>query len=149
MSTDMPVIISGFDHIALTVTSLDAAVDFYTRVLGMREASSGPGQRAVAFGDKHINLNPAGGISASNASESQPQQPQPQQPRPRNPTPGSADLCLVTPSPLEALVAHLAAVGVKIEEGPVRAEGANGPVTSVFIRDPDGNSIEVASYDSL
>ena len=133
-SVDMPVIISGFDHIALTVTSLDAAVDFYTRVLGMREASSGPGQRAMTFGDKRINLN-----SAATASE----------PQPQHPTPGSADLCLITPSPLEALVAHLAAVGVKIEEGPVRAEGANGLVTSVFIRDPDGNLIEVASYDSL
>jgi catechol 2,3-dioxygenase-like lactoylglutathione lyase family enzyme len=136
---DMPVIISGFDHIALTVTSLDAAVDFYTRVLGMREASSGPGQRAVAFADKKINLNAADGAPADAVWE----------PRPQHPTPGSADLCLVTPSPLEALVAHLAAVGVKIEEGPVRAEGANGLVTSVYIRDPDGNLIEIASYDSL
>lgn len=39
--------------------------------------------------------------------------------------------------------------GTLAEEGPVRAEGANGLVTSVFIRDPDGNLIEVASYDSL
>jgi catechol 2,3-dioxygenase-like lactoylglutathione lyase family enzyme len=131
---DAPGIVSGFDHITLTVASINEAIDFYTRVLGMREASSGPGRRAVTFADKKINLNEACGVSV---------------PRPANPAPGSADLCLTTPAPLEVLVAHLAACGAQIEHGPIRAEGASGLVTSVYIRDPDGNLIELASYDSL
>ena len=62
------------------------------------------------------------------------------------PTPGAIDLCLVVSEPLEAVVAHLAACGVPIDEGPVMRTGALGPIESVYIRDPDGNLIELARY---
>ena len=35
---------------------------------------------------------------------------------------------------------------VPITEGPVAKTGAQGPMTSHYCRDPDGNLIEVASY---
>ncbi len=44
------------------------------------------------------------------------------------------------------LLDHLKAENVAVEEGPVRREGALGPITSVYFRDPDGNMIEVANY---
>jgi catechol 2,3-dioxygenase-like lactoylglutathione lyase family enzyme len=44
------------------------------------------------------------------------------------------------------VLAHLAAAGVRVEEGPVPRTGAQGPITSVYIRDPDLNLIEIASY---
>lgn len=43
-------------------------------------------------------------------------------------------------------MAHLSAVGIDIEEGPVARTGATGPIDSVYIRDPDGNLIELAEY---
>ena len=38
------------------------------------------------------------------------------------------------------------ACGVPIIEGPVRRTGATGPIRSVYVRDPDGNLIEVSNY---
>jgi catechol 2,3-dioxygenase-like lactoylglutathione lyase family enzyme len=45
-----------------------------------------------------------------------------------------------------AVIAHLKAVGVAIEEGPVQRTGATGSITAVHFRDPDGNLIEVSNY---
>ena len=42
--------------------------------------------------------------------------------------------------------AHLAANGVVIEEGPVTRTGATGTIESIYIRDPDGNLIEISVY---
>jgi catechol 2,3-dioxygenase-like lactoylglutathione lyase family enzyme len=70
-----------------------------------------------------------------------------QAPKARRPTPGSADVCLVTTTPLARLVAHLRACQVPVEEGPVARTGATGPITSVYFGDPDGNLIEVSTYD--
>jgi catechol 2,3-dioxygenase-like lactoylglutathione lyase family enzyme len=131
---DVPVVVSGFDHLSLTVTSADEAVTFYTLVLGMRASKLGKGEWAVSFGDKKIWLREASSERVPVASR---------------PVPGSAELCLITPSPLEAVVGHLLASGVPIEAGPAQGEGANGPVTSVCVRDPDGNLVQIASYDSL
>jgi catechol 2,3-dioxygenase-like lactoylglutathione lyase family enzyme len=64
-----------------------------------------------------------------------------------HPVPGSADLCLITrPSP-EAVGAHLRGCGVAIELGPVTKTGALGTMRSVYCRDPDGNPVEVATYE--
>ena len=38
------------------------------------------------------------------------------------------------------------ACGVEIAEGPVRRTGARGPIESIYLRDPDGNLIEVSNY---
>ena len=62
------------------------------------------------------------------------------------PTAGSADLCLIVTEPVDVVLAHLAACGIPIDEGPVMRTGALGPIESVYIRDPDGNLIELARY---
>jgi catechol 2,3-dioxygenase-like lactoylglutathione lyase family enzyme len=136
MSTrvDAPVVVSGFDHLALTVTSAAKAVAFYTLALGMRASKLGEGEWSVSFGEKKIWLREAdtGQVPAARCR-----------------VPGSAELCLITSAPLEAVIGHLVASGVRIEAGPTRREGANGSVTSVCVRDPDGNLVQIASYDSL
>jgi catechol 2,3-dioxygenase-like lactoylglutathione lyase family enzyme len=130
----VPVVVSGFDHLTLTVTRADEAVAFYTRALGMRASKLGEGEWAVSFGDKKIWLREEGSGRDPSA---------------RRHAPGSAELCLTTQAPMDAVIGHLAASGVRIEAGPARQEGANGPVTSVCVRDPDGNLVQIASYDSL
>ncbi|MEE8189884.1 MAG: VOC family protein, partial [Kiloniellales bacterium] len=65
-----------------------------------------------------------------------------------DPRPGSADLCFIAETPLEAVAAHLEACGVAIEMGPVERTGAAGTLRSVYCRDPDGNLIEVSNYET-
>ncbi len=122
--------IDSLDHLVLTVRDIDASIDFYVNVLGMEAVSFGTGRRALAFGRLKINLHPAAA---------------PFKPHAATPMPGSADLCLLTSTPIPNVVAHLGRLGVSIEEGPVPRTGATGPILSVYIRDPDGNLIEVSN----
>lgn len=121
--------ITRLDHLVLTVADIEATVAFYTRVLGMTDQIFAGGRRALAFGDQKINLHPAGHEF---------------EPKAGRPTPGAADLCFLTETPLAEIIAELERGQVPVLEGPVRRTGAQGPILSVYFRDPDGNLIEVA-----
>jgi catechol 2,3-dioxygenase-like lactoylglutathione lyase family enzyme len=123
--------IERLDHLVLTVADVERTVGFYTRVLGMTAETFGGGRRALHFGQQKINLHQAGREFEPKASRA---------------TPGSADLCFVTTTPVEEVAAHLAAQGVAVEEGPVERTGALGPMRSVYLRDPDGNLLEISAY---
>ena len=51
--------ITGIDHIVLTVASVEASVDFYSRVLGMDVVTFRRGRTALRLGDQKINLHSA------------------------------------------------------------------------------------------
>jgi catechol 2,3-dioxygenase-like lactoylglutathione lyase family enzyme len=123
--------IGSLDHLVLTVADIDRTVDFYTKVLGMEEQTFAGDRRALRFGRSKFNLHEAGREF---------------EPKAHRPTPGSADLCLISPDPLDRIVDELTELGVAIEEGPVERTGANGPIVSVYIRDPDRNLIEISNY---
>ena len=65
-------------------------------------------------------------------------------PHAADPVPGSADLCFLVDLSIDALLSHQASLGVSPELGPVQRTGATGPLVSVYIRDPDGNLIELS-----
>ena len=123
--------IDSIDHIVLTVKDVEATAAFYSAALGMEVVTFGGGRKALAFGAQRINLHQHG-------SEFEP--------KAAKPTPGSADLCLVTSVPLTDVVAHLAAHGIAILDGPVQRTGARGSIVSVYFRDPDMNLVEVSNY---
>ncbi|HEY7060613.1 MAG TPA: VOC family protein [Chloroflexota bacterium] len=123
--------IARLDHVVLTVRDVAATCAFYSRVLGMRVETFGAGRTALHFGNQKINVHPTGGDVTLVA---------------RLPTPGSGDLCFITTTPRDALLAHLAACGVAVEAGPIERAGAIGPMESVYFRDPDGNLVEVSRY---
>ena len=125
--------IDRLDHLVLTVADLDATIDFYAGVLGMEAVTFRGGRRALTFGNSKINLHPAG---------------REYEPKAASPTPGSADLCLITDTPLDLVIAELGRHGVPIEEGPVERTGATGSITSVYVRDPDQNLVELSTYGS-
>lgn len=121
--------IDRLDHLMLTVADITATCAFYERVLGMQRVIFGGGRVALAFGRQKINLHQAGREF---------------EPKAHWPTPGSADLCVIATGSLDAILAHLATLAVPIEQGPVARTGALGPITSVYVRDPDGNLVEIA-----
>ena len=120
--------IRAIDHLVLTVADIDATVEFYER-LGMRREIFGEGRVALYFGDQKLNLHLAGAEIAPHA---------------REPTPGSADLCFLIDGGLSDLEAALADAGLPIELGPVERTGAQGPIRSLYLRDPDGNLVELS-----
>ena len=46
--------------------------------------------------------------------------------------------------PLDEVMAQLKRENVPIEEGPVVRTGARYPIRSVYVRDPDGNLVEIS-----
>lgn len=122
--------IAAIDHLVLTVRDLDASIDFYTRVLGMRELVFGEGRRALVFGRQKLNLHAADAPFSPHAAQ---------------PVPGAVDLCLLVTTPMPDVLSELAAHGVPVEAGPVERTGAQGCLLSVYVRDPDGNLIELSN----
>ncbi len=126
------VTIDRIDHLVITAFDVERTIDFYTRVLGMEAITFAGGRRGLAFGRQKINLHQAG---------------REYEPKALKPTPGSVDVCFITQGPLDEVVEHVKACGVKIAEGPVEKTGALGPMQSIYFRDPDGNLIEVSAYE--
>jgi len=122
--------ISTLDHLVLTVKDLDKTASFYVTVMGMKKEVFGSGRVALKYGSHKINLHEFGKEFEPKAHE---------------PTPGSADLCFLTPTPLNDAMAHVKSCGVEIIEGPVERTGAKGPIRSFYFRDPAHNLIEVAN----
>jgi catechol 2,3-dioxygenase-like lactoylglutathione lyase family enzyme len=123
--------ISHIDHLVLTVQDLEKTCEFYVRVLGMEEITFGENRKALKFGQQKLNLHQVGHEF---------------EPKARRPTSGAIDLCLITETPLEAVKLHLEKCGVAIEMGIVPRTGTMGTIDSIYIRDPDGNLIEIAHY---
>ncbi|MDG6095542.1 VOC family protein [Acetobacter sp. AN02] len=124
--------VDRLDHAVLTVRDLEVSSSWYQRVLGMEREEYGRNNRtALKFGGQKLNLRPEGAEGWETS---------------RNPLPGTADLCFITAVESENVIEHLGKCGVVVTEGPVARLGALGPVTSVYCNDPDGNLIEIASY---
>jgi catechol 2,3-dioxygenase-like lactoylglutathione lyase family enzyme len=134
----MPVKVHALDHLVINVADVARTVAWYQTILGMEVSVFDPGQgkpkrTSLLFGNQKINVRPIGTdkIEWFTADHE---------------TPGSEDLCFLTSSTPDEVVAHLKANGVTIEEGPVNKQGARGTLRSVYCRDPDGSLIEISSY---
>ena len=123
--------VDRIDHLVLTVASIEATVEFYTRVLGMGVVTFGAGRTALTFGTSKINLHETGKEF---------------EPKALHPTPGSADICLIVDDGIADVIAQLAVAAVPVEAGPVERTGATGPIVSCYLRDPDHNLIELSNY---
>ncbi|WP_282038258.1 VOC family protein [Halomonas alimentaria] len=121
--------LSGLDHLVITVTDISRAVDFYSRVLGLEVRYRDRERVDLILGDLALRLH----WTATDI-----------EPRAATPTPGSLDLCLRSLLPLDEVARHLEALDVEVELGPVQRQGATGAIESLYLRDPDGNLLEIS-----
>jgi catechol 2,3-dioxygenase-like lactoylglutathione lyase family enzyme len=135
----MPVKVNALDHLVINVTDVARSAEWYRKILGMEIRVFDPGngkapRTSLMFGNQKINVRPrdADKVEWFTADHE---------------AAGSDDLCFLTSSPPDEVVAHLKANGVAIEEGPGPRQGACGTLRSVYCRDPDGSLIEISSYE--
>ncbi|WP_435230464.1 VOC family protein [Pseudopelagicola sp. nBUS_20] len=126
--------LSAIDHLVLTVTDIELTIKFYEKALGMTSVSfkavDGTTRWALRFNNQKINLHQAGEEFEPKAAQS---------------LPGTADLCFLSDMSLADWQVHLMDKGVKVIEGPVARTGAVGPLNSLYLRDPDGNLLEIGN----
>jgi catechol 2,3-dioxygenase-like lactoylglutathione lyase family enzyme len=134
----MPITVHALDHLVINVSDVARAAQWYCKVLGMQIKVFDPGQgemprTSLMFGQQKINLRPLAADKAEWFTAD-------------HEAAGSDDLCFLTAATPAEVVAHLAACGVAIEQGPVQKQGARGVLCSVYCRDPDGSLIEISSH---
>jgi len=127
--------ITALDHIVLSSADPEKTIGFYCDVLGMTLQTFAPPdgsapRRALCFGRQKINIHDAGA---------------PYVPHARNPAAGAVDICLLSDVPVADWQRRFADHGIAIEHGPVAKTGAMGPLWSVYVRDPDGNLVEISN----
>ncbi len=125
----------SIDHIVLTVADMKQTISFYCDILGMRleqftPTGGGEARNCLKFGNYKINLH----------SEKTPYKP-----HAWKPVPGAIDICFLSSTPVEAWKNIFLKNNIQIEDGPVQKTGANGPILSIYVRDPDLNLIEISS----
>lgn len=125
------VCVNNIDHIVLTVRDIQKTCEFYSDALGMEVIEFPNGRKALRFGRQKINLHEYGKEFEPKALHS---------------APGTADICLITETPISIFVSHLERQGIDVIGGPVERTGASGKIESIYIRDPDGNLVEVSNY---
>lgn len=133
-------VVKSLDHLVLTCASIPKTIQWYGKFLAMKPETFTPSsdptvqRHALKFGTQKINLHQKGKEF---------------EPKAQTALPGTADLCFLVEedSSLEDLVKGFQKEGVEVLEGEkvVDRTGANGPIRSVYVRDPDGNLIELVS----
>lgn len=122
--------IKALDHIVITTADIDKCVEFYAGVLGLHHEVKN-GRHAFHFGTQKINIHcrPAEFLPAA-----------------QYPTYGSQDICLIAEGDIAEIKREIIDKGYPIEEGIVKRHGALGKMQSIYLRDADGNLIEIAVY---
>ncbi|MEG0410252.1 MAG: VOC family protein [Erysipelotrichaceae bacterium] len=122
--------IKKIDHFVITTSDLKACAKFYEG-LGFTLEDHGNYECLVA-NDFKINVHLKNHELEPKASHV---------------TRGSADFCFEVDDSISELKSKLEKQGYQIEEGPVTRFGRHGEMTSIYLRDFDGNLVELAHYE--
>ena len=125
------------DHVVITVTDIDKSIHFYSNVLGMElqeflSTTDNVKRKSLKFGKQKINLHEAT---------------KPFKPHAHNPLPGTMDICFLSEINVNDWIKIFDKFDIKIDDGPVIKTGANGPIKSIYVRDPDKNLIEISNQN--
>lgn len=122
--------IKDIDHFVITTADLQACLDFYVGTLGMEHRES----------NGHHNLYFPGGKISIHTKKGE------FQPAANYPIYGSQDFFLIVEDDLETVKRELEYKGIKPLMNIVERHGAHGTLRSLYVRDPDGNLVELSNY---
>ena len=124
---ERPLRVVELDHVVLRCRDQARALDFYTRVLGCVEERriDAIGLIQLRAGQSMVDLVP-----------------ELEHDRPGTPNVDHVCLGVATPG-MERLVAYLTANGVDVIGEPSERYGARGMGSSIYVRDPEGNVVEL------
>ena len=133
--------VTAMDHIVLNVKDMDTVLNFYINVLGLSgERIDAYHQGKVPFPSVRINADTLIDLFPVPATGTDGPASQPEH---------LNHFCMViAKTEMQQVMAHLAAHGVSIDEGPVTRWGAHGNGTSIYFCDPEGRRIELRYYDA-
>ena len=125
----------NIDHVVITVSDINKSIDFYSNILGMElheflSSTDNVKRKSLKFGKQKINLHEAS---------------KPFKPHAINPIPGAMDICFLSEINIDNWIKRFSKFNINIEDGPVQKTGANGPIRSIYVRDPDKNLIEISN----
>ncbi len=125
----------NIDHVVITVSDINKSIYFYSNILGMElqeflSSTDNVNRKSLKFGKQKINLHEAS---------------KPFKPHANNPIPGAMDICFLSEINIDDWLKRFNKFNIKIEDGPVEKTGANGPIRSLYVRDPDKNLIEISN----
>ena len=123
------------DHVVITVFDINKSVHFYSNILGMElqeflSSTDNTKRKSLKFGRQKINLHEVS---------------KPFKPHANKPLPGTMDICFISEINVNDWIKIFDNFDIKIEDGPVQKTGANGPIRSIYVRDPDKNLIEISN----
>lgn len=123
---DLPLSVIELDHVVLRCRDQAAALDFYTRVLGLTEERrlAQIGLIQLRAGQSMIDLVPAPDRPAAG--------------------PNVDHFCLgVRAADMKSVAQYLRDRGIEVMGEPVARYGARGMGLSIYVRDPEGNTVEL------
>ena len=130
-------IIKGIDHFVLVTQNLSECLRFYRDLLGLevkeQKGTNSEGKSvaryALHLGAQKINIHQSFGEFSPSASAS---------------CVGALDFCLLAEGDIEQIKQNLQAKGVELLLGVVERTGAHSKLNSIYLKDPDGNLVEIA-----
>lgn len=122
--------IKKLDHFVITTANMQNCIKFY-KMLGFHSVDAG-GHWELFASDFKINVH-----YLDHELE----------PKAKHVQIGSVDLCLELECSLSQCEKVLMEHKVTIEQNRILRHGVNGVMHSLYVRDPDGNLIELCSYE--
>ncbi len=126
----------SLDHIVIKATDVERLLAFYSEVIGLAVEKAAEFRRGEALfvslrvdETTIIDLLPDGGLGADSAAHNM-----------------DHFALVVGEDEWAPLMGRLEAAGVAIEMGPAELDGARGRGRGVYVRDPEGNRVELRYY---
>jgi catechol 2,3-dioxygenase-like lactoylglutathione lyase family enzyme len=122
--------IKHLDHFVITTTHVEECLEFYS-TLGFTPITN-KGRYELRCGMFKINVHVSGKEFSPHA---------------KNVMPGSTDFCLEVDGNLDKILSNMKEKEYVIAKGKCTKFGFRGKMTSIYLRDPDGNLVELSSYN--